>query len=88
MYQPPVPLPQVRQPSRAEGIDITAFVLSFFLPLIGFILGWVGLAQAHKQNRNAHGLTIAAMIIGGLGTVLITIWIIIAIAASASAAGG
>lgn len=76
------PVPQERQPSRSEGIDVTAFVLSFFLPLIGFILGWVGISQAHKQNRKAAGLSIAAMVIGGFATFIIT-WIIIAAVAAA-----
>jgi hypothetical protein len=57
----------IRYPSRATGLDITAFVLAFFLPLIGVVLGHVGIHEAHKQGRRASGLAIASLVIDYIG---------------------
>jgi len=80
---PQPPVPQQRQPSRNTGLDITAFVLSFFFPFIGFILGWVAISSAHRENRRAAGLSVAAMWIGGIATVVIIV-VVIAIAVAAA----
>ncbi len=60
----------MRTPSHAGGIDITAFILSFFVPLIGFVLGIVGVREAHKYGRKASGLAIAAIVISS--TIVLT----------------
>lgn len=82
MYAPQPPVPQ-RQPSQNTGLDITAFVLAFFFPLIGFILGWVAVSSAHKGGRKAAGLSVAAMIIGGVASLIIVV-VLIAIGISAA----
>ena len=69
------------QQSRVTGLDITAFILAWFLPLLGFILGLVGVSEAHKQGRDASGLSIWAAIIGGVATLTVII-VIIAVASS------
>ncbi len=76
-------VPAGRAPSVHDGLAVTSFVLAFFLPLIGFILGWVSIAAAHRDGRRASGLAVAGMVIGGLATVVI----VIAVIAVASAAG-
>lgn len=80
---PPVPGPPrsqpVRLPSRATGIDVTAFILAFLIPLIGAIIGMVAIADAHKQGRQASGLAVAAVVIGWVA-VLIVVIVVIAVA--------
>jgi uncharacterized protein YggT (Ycf19 family) len=80
--QQPLPSgPHMRVPSQATGIDVTAFVLAFLLPLIGMILGIVAISQAHKQGRQASGLAIAGVVIGALGSI---VWLIVIIVAASS----
>ena len=44
-----------------QGLAIAAFVLAFIMPLIGFILGCVGVGQ--YQNKSNRGLCIAAIVL-------------------------
>lgn len=55
---------------------IVAFILAFFISIVGIILGFVALSQIKKTGEQGRGLAIAAIIIG---FVEIAIGIIIAI---------
>lgn len=80
-YQPLQPKP-IRGPAGPPtGLDITAFVLAFFFPVIGAILGMVAESEAHKANRNANGLAVAAVWLGCVFTVVAVIVIVAVIAA-------
>jgi hypothetical protein len=59
--------------SRAGGIDVTAFILAFLIPVLGVILGVVAVFEAHKAGRRASGLAVAAIAIGGVLVMIITI---------------
>ena len=71
------------------GVGIAGFVMvlvGLFVPLVGlvgFILSWVGYAQAKREGR-PQGLTLAGTIIGAVATLLGVLFIILIIAISAS----
>jgi hypothetical protein len=74
-----------RAPSVHDGLAVTSFVIAFLFPPIGFILGWVSIASAHRDGRRASGLAEAAMTVGALAT-LIAVIAIIALAHAAATA--
>lgn len=67
---------------------IVGFILSFFISVVGVILGFVALSQIKKTGEQGRGLAIAAIIIGFaeilLGIILTIFFIAIAIAAANS----
>ena len=50
---------------KTNGFAIAGFVLSFLIPLLGWIFGGVGLSNVKKCN-SGKGLSIAALIIATL----------------------
>lgn len=46
-----------------NGFAIAGFVCSFFIPLLGWILGGIGLNRANSTYGKGKGLSIAAIII-------------------------
>jgi hypothetical protein len=50
--------------ANAQGIDVAAFILAFFLPLIGAIMGMVSLGQARRAGYKPCSLAVWATIIG------------------------
>jgi uncharacterized Tic20 family protein len=62
--------------SRVTGLDISAFILAWIIPVLGFILGCVAISEAHKQGRNAHGLAVAAVTLSVIVTVIVIIVIV------------
>ena len=46
-----------------NGIAIAGFVCSFFIPLLGFVFGGIGLKKAKECNRKGMGFSIAAIVI-------------------------
>ena len=70
--QPPYYAPPIIPKPKTSGLSIGAFVTSFLglLGIVGFILGVVDLILAKKDNPpKKHGLSIAALVIGGLMTI-------------------
>jgi hypothetical protein len=57
--------------------------VALIAPPIGFILGAVSVTTAHRDGRNASGLAVAGVILGGLATIIILI-VIVKIAGSAA----
>ena len=49
--------------TMGNGIAIAGFVCSFFIPLLGWIFGGVGLSRAKKRNGKGMGFSIAAIAI-------------------------
>lgn len=75
------PVQQVPQTSKGtNGISVAALIASFFLPLIGLILGLIGLSQAKKEN-SSKGVAVAAIIISSLWFVLILVLVTIGVIA-------
>lgn len=59
------------RPSRFSGTAVTGFVLVFFFPLVGLIVGYVARSQI-KNSRGAlrgWGLATAAVVIGWVWTI-------------------
>ena len=52
-----------RQNNDKNGIAIAGFVCSFFIPLLGWIFGGIGLSRANKRNGKFKGFAISAIII-------------------------
>ena len=50
-------------PEQKNGIAIAGFVCSFFIPLLGWIFGGVGLSRSAKRNGKGKGFSIAALVI-------------------------
>lgn len=46
-----------------NGMAVAGFVCSFFVPLLGFIFGGIGLKRAKEKNGKGKGFSIAAIII-------------------------
>jgi membrane protein YqaA with SNARE-associated domain len=66
-----------------SAMAIIAFVLSFFLPIIGAVLGIFTLARMRKNPQGGRGLAIASIVIGGILTLA---WILgIAVTSSLTA---
>lgn len=62
-----------RGASVHDGLAITAFIVAWLVPFIGFILGWVSVTSAHKVNHRASGLAVAAVALGALAVI---VWVI------------
>ncbi|WP_434317635.1 DUF4190 domain-containing protein [Leifsonia sp. P73] len=56
-YQPPA------QPGY-NTMSIVAFILAFFVSIVGIILGFVALSQIKRTGEQGRGLALAAVIIG------------------------
>ena len=54
-------------PPKSSAVAICAFIFSFIIAPVGLILGIIGLV---KRNAGLKGMSIAAVIIGGIGTLL------------------
>ncbi|MBO5889630.1 MAG: zinc-ribbon domain-containing protein [Clostridia bacterium] len=53
-----------------NGMAIAGFVCSFFIPLLGWIFGGIGLARANKRNGKFRGFAIASLAIASAVFVL------------------
>lgn len=58
------------QPNRTNGLAIASLVSSFFISLLGIILGHIALNQIKRTGEGGRGLAIAGLIIGYIGLVL------------------
>ena len=56
-----------QEPPKSSALAICAFIFSLIIAPVGLILGIVGLA---KRNAGLKGMSIAAVIIGAIGTLL------------------
>ncbi len=64
------------QKKQGNGIAIAGFVCSFFIPILGWIFGGIGLSRANKRNGKGAGFSIASIAISTV-TFLINIAAII-----------
>ncbi|MDR6970630.1 DUF4190 domain-containing protein [Leifsonia shinshuensis] len=90
----PQPLPP-QQPQYAQQpyggaqpgwntMSIVAFVATFFISILGIILGFVALSQIKRTGEQGRGLALAAIIIGFIALALGIIFTIIIVAAIAA----
>ena len=75
-------------PSSAKfnTLSIVAFILAFFVAILGVILGHVSLNQIKKTGERGRALAIWALVLGYLGILGYIIIIITAVAAAGSGA--
>ncbi len=78
-----------QQPQQAgyNTMSIVAFILAFFVSIVGIILGFVALSQIKRTGEQGRGLALAAVIIGFVEVaigILVTIFVRIAISIAAS----
>ena len=55
---------------QGNGMAIAGFVCSFFIPILGWVFGGIGLARANKRKGKGMGLSVAAIVIASVGFVL------------------
>lgn len=93
----PQPLPPQQQPQYAQQpyapaqpgwntMAIVAFIASFFISILGIILGFVALSQIKRTGEQGRGLALAAVIIGFVALaigIIVSIAVFAAIASSA-----
>jgi len=92
----PQPLPPQQQPQYGQSygapaqpgwntMAIVAFVATFFISILGIILGFVALAQIKRTGEQGRGLALAAVIIGFVALAIGIIVTIIVVIAAANA---
>ena len=67
------------RPSAHDGLAVVSFVLAWFFPIIGLILGIVSVNAAHQAGRKASGLAVAAIVLGGIATFMIVVLVAAAV---------
>lgn len=70
-------------PQKTNGLAIASLVSSFFISILGIILGFVALNQIKKSGEDGRGLALAGIIIGFVAigiTILIVILQVVALA--------
>ena len=49
------------QEEEGNGIAIAGFVCSFFMPILGWVFGGIGLSRAKKRNGKGKGFATASI---------------------------
>jgi peptidyl-prolyl cis-trans isomerase B (cyclophilin B) len=72
------------QSTQTNGLAIAALITSFFVSILGIILGFVALNQIKTSGEQGRGLALAGIIIGFVSIGIVLLWIIISVAVLAS----
>ena len=72
------------QSSQTNGLAIAALITSFFVSILGIILGFVALNQIKTSGEQGRGLALAGIIIGFVAVGITVLIIIISVAAAAT----
>lgn len=56
--------------TRTNGLAIASLISSFFISLLGIILGHIALNQIKRTGEGGRGLAIAGLVIGYAGLVI------------------
>jgi len=82
----PQPYSSSGAPAQRDNYNVLAivgFIASFFVSIVGIVLGFVALSQIKRTGEKGRGLALAAVIIGFVAialTVLFTILFVVAAA--------
>lgn len=57
------------QSNKTNGLAIASLITSFFISIVGIILGHIALSQIKRTGEGGRGLAIAGLVIGYLGLV-------------------
>ncbi|TLM73244.1 DUF4190 domain-containing protein [Pseudarthrobacter sp. NamB4] len=74
-------------PAKTNTLAIIALISSFFISLLGVILGHIALNQIKTTGEGGRGLAIAALVIGYVSMALAVILIIIMFTTAAAYQG-
>ncbi len=80
-YQGYAPAPVA---AKTNGLAIAALVSSFFISLLGIILGHIALNQIKTTGEGGRGLAIAALVIGYASIALAVILIVVVMGSAAA----
>jgi hypothetical protein len=69
-------------------LAVVALVLTFVFPPAGLVCGIVARQQLHRTGEGGDGLTLAAIIIGGISTTLVVVGLLLWISVLASIGNG
>ena len=72
------------QQQRWNALCIVGFILAFQFPPVGLILCIIALVQINRTGEQSRGMSIAGIVIGGINTFLMILFLIIVIAAIVS----
>ena len=72
------------QSSQTNGMAIAALITSFFVSILGIILGFVALNQIKTSGEQGRGLALAGIIIGFVAVGITVLIIIISVATAAT----
>lgn len=67
---------QPEQENQDNGMAIAGFICSFFIPLLGWIFGGIGLARSQRRNGKEKGFSISALAISTVTFLVNFFWII------------
>ncbi|MER6087231.1 DUF4190 domain-containing protein [Streptomyces bluensis] len=64
------------RPAPVNGFAIAALVLGIlcFLPLVGLVLGIVGLVQIKKKGERGKGMAVSGIVLSSIGALLMTVF--------------
>ncbi|MEA5457255.1 DUF4190 domain-containing protein [Sinomonas sp. JGH33] len=65
--QAPAYVPYSQQKTGTNALAIISLITSFFISIVGLILGVVALSQIKRTGEGGRGLAIAAIVIGSAG---------------------
>lgn len=71
-------------PQKTNGVAVAALVSSFFVSILGIILGFVALNQIKTSGEQGRGLALAGIIIGFVAVGITVLIIIISVATAAT----
>lgn len=74
--QPPV--------NPGQSMGLAALITSFFVPIVGLVLGIIGLNQSRKAGLG-NGMAVAGIVVGGVFTLFIVLYIIVVVMIVAAA---
>ena len=69
---------------KTNGIAIAALISSFFVSVLGIILGFVALNQIKTSGEQGRGLALAGIIIGFVAVGITVLVVIISVVAAAT----
>lgn len=57
---------QTEEDKNGNGMAVAGFICSFFVPLLGWVFGGIGLSRAGKRGGKGKSLSIAAIVIASV----------------------
>jgi uncharacterized membrane protein len=76
----PQPYASAGTPAQSDKFNVLAiigFIASFFISIVGIVLGFIALSQIKRTGERGRGLALAAIIIGFVAIVLSIISVVV-----------